>query len=182
MGRDVLIRDITGRSESIIATLAEMVRERLITLSPAGYARAGYAYVEPWRRLENQCCRLGAREAIDANGAVVDLTECPGHAEGAEPREGCWSEAWARAGRPMPIPEWEAAGRPDRKAWTAGGGRFSYDALDRWYFDDCTCEHANGGPKCRRLRCYDCRSQSDDWSFAASADLAPTAARMSASD
>lgn len=157
VGRDTIVRDVTGRSESILASLGELVAERRLWLTPSGYAPAGFVYVEPWRRLEDRCCRLGDAE-LEA--------DCPGRL-GPTPRPGCWSDAWGAAGRPMPVPEWDRAGRPGRAAWAAAGGRFSFDAIDAHYWPDCTCQHANGGRRCRRQRCYDCRPQPDGWRFEA---------------
>jgi hypothetical protein len=120
VGRDHVVRDVTGRSESILATLGELVAEGLFRLENGGYVMAGWT--APIRESAEQ-----------------------------------FEAAWGAAGRPMPIPQWEAAGRPNRDAWAAAGGRFSYDRIDRNTWSGCTCEHANGGPRCRRKLCYDCR-------------------------
>jgi hypothetical protein len=129
--RNAIVRDVRGRSESILATLRELVEAAEVEAAAGRYGLPGALALPP--------------------------VETPAR----------WAAAWAVAGRPMPVPEWERAGRPGRRAWSVAGGRFSFDATDRDAWPDCTCEQANGGRRCRHLRCHDCRPQPDGWRFEA---------------
>jgi hypothetical protein len=74
------------------------------------------------------------------------------------PAAECWEATWRAAGCPMPVPDWEQAGRPPRRKWRARGGCFSYDVA----FGLGDCGMANGWVEeaCGRADCQDCRL---DW-------------------